>query len=390
MPSTAASIVSQIKTILAEIDGTGSYFTDISAGGQILIGKSDRVPTAGVAFVEIWIEETEAEALDVGATAFMERVQITIRGNVPATTLGTATETHMTAALDLIADIKTAVRLDLTLGGTAATSDIVDTQTFEGRDTDGIAWGGCMVSLSATYFTNATTTHGYRLARLAHCTYRADVDSDCDPSSELVTVTEVAGLWTVTIKRDTAITDAYLGVVFAFPMAAADGRPNTLADSILSWSTVVQVVTPPTFGSGMQVKSGWGDYNGGPTIRTRFAGISYDDATYPKARLHVRTTIATGNQTTQAAADRAFGGTMNKPQRTTAVTFAAIAVAAGTTDPRDNSSDVRATPDAVSGSGASSDGDPELGMIAVHSTGTGPQDSISFYVWNLPHREVRQ
>ena len=218
-----------------------------------------------------------------------------------------------------------------------------------------------------------------------------DVAFTYDPNSELVSVSEADGVWTVEIDMATALTEAHTGACWIFPLKDVYGRTALNTDTITSWSTTVQTDTAPTKGSGVCIMSGRGAYSAGLLAgNTKWAGLSYGDATYTRGRAQQSATIVTSGQASDTAVDRVYGMTCGRTAGRIDVSTFAFQVAAGDpTDLRPSSSDSNPGGQAIATSNQANTAQ-QYGMISVFSTAAGTNETISFRVAQKATFEERQ
>ena len=224
---------------------------------------------------------------------------------------------------------------------------------------------------------------GYRAVRLAEAIDRADTDALFDPNTELVSVTETGGLWSVTLDRATGVAYMQDGVAFTFVPIGADGSPyNDSSDSPRSMHIVVQIVSA-TQGDDAWVMLGMGNVT--TAVQTAVGGgLHHADATYPQTRLQsTNSTVALSTQSAQAGYDRAKG-VMTGVNEQILFICTAGAVAGNALDPRPSASDT-----AVSGAykSATSVTNPAATtrrvVLSVGASATGADTTITFRCWYL-------
>lgn len=147
MSATTRSVVVGLKTALStRVDGTGLYATNLTADGQVLIGKFDRPPGA-VPFV--CIEPAEVSDTDATAKTMESKGSFIVRGWVVAAPK--SGEDKCLAALDLGDDIRRAIRASVGELGTIKVSTAFSPLSPETTTTGPGAYGFITAVVSATW-----------------------------------------------------------------------------------------------------------------------------------------------------------------------------------------------------------------------------------------------
>lgn len=145
MSAAARTIMTQIRTQLAEIDGAGGYVHDVSATGRIVFG----FPVSPDGPPRIYIADLAIESShDHNLGAYDRRLSCLLMAFVGAAS--DSTEARMLAALDMADDIATALEADRTLGGNVLDL-IVNIQAIDGDELEYQGLGIAQVLLTGNY-----------------------------------------------------------------------------------------------------------------------------------------------------------------------------------------------------------------------------------------------
>ena len=222
------------------------------------------------------------------------------------------------------------------------------------------------------------------MLRLEDATFRADEDAGMDANTDLVTVTCVDGLWTVTAKCDSALTLAETGICFAIPIRDIFDREFMLEDrDIKMWQSVLHITSNPTIGEGLTVMVGICELTAGAlTTFGRWSGMEFSDATFPQARVQIKGALTTGAVGTDAGVDRVYGGAHTVRPGTSTTQIASRTNHGGAVDdPRTHSGDTDPGSPAVRSTNLDTTGKNLYACISVFPQALQPNNSVSFYAW---------
>ena len=142
------TILNQIKTQIANVNGSGSYTADLSGTDQVVIGESfapHRLP--GCYIYPNGVTTTQAAGRTV-----LTRDDRTMSGQVEAGTPATASApgTALLDAMDLQDDIMRALEADRSLGGNVRDIEIA-ASSFDGHELDRPSLGLAVLVLTIEY-----------------------------------------------------------------------------------------------------------------------------------------------------------------------------------------------------------------------------------------------
>ena len=142
------TIVTQVKTQLANVNGAGGYANDLSGSDQIVIGESFSPHRLPGAYVYVNTVKTTQTAGRTVLTRYDRQMDLQIEAWCASTS--SAAGTTILDALDLQNDIMKALETDRSLGGNVRDVQI-EASAYDGQELDRPSLGLAVLTVSVFY-----------------------------------------------------------------------------------------------------------------------------------------------------------------------------------------------------------------------------------------------
>lgn len=142
------TIVNQVKTQIANVNGSGSYTHDLSGSDQVVIGEAFSPHRLPGAYVYVNGIKTQQTARRTVLTRYDRQMEIQIEAWCAAT--NSSAGTTILDALDLTDDIMRALETDRTLSNNVRDIEI-EASAYDGQELDRPSLGLAVLTLTVLY-----------------------------------------------------------------------------------------------------------------------------------------------------------------------------------------------------------------------------------------------